>query len=206
MCSAESSNLGKTWISVKMSQSSVCLSGVTFHTHLPHHLPVYLHPFPAESWWEGGWGGETIASPTFPLSCRELSFVSCIPFPIHFFPSPQLLSYSFTWGRGVLKIPPPPSSVLLNRTSPSILCFTWLVKQQSAKKGRRCILSGFSLSLRMYQGVELRLIFNDWFIEKKKKMEEWGGLGLFPAGRLHTAWLSHTHYCSWSLGLSQRSL
>lgn len=67
-------------ISVKMLQSSVCLSGVIFRTPLPSSLPVCLHPLPAESC-----GGGTMASPTFPLSCREHSFVSRIPFPIHLF-------------------------------------------------------------------------------------------------------------------------
>lgn len=58
----------------------ICLSGATFHTPRSS-LPVCLHPLCAESYRAGG----TMASPTFPLSCREHSFVSCIPFPIHLF-------------------------------------------------------------------------------------------------------------------------
>lgn len=124
--------------------ATVSVSGVTSHTPLPS-LPMCLHPLTAESC-----GGGTTVS-TFPLSCREHSFVSCIPFPIHLFLSlsppgqkKTTLLLLFTRGRGLSvylinlweeSAPPPPSF------PPR---FTWLVKQQSSKKRRRkrrCILS-----------------------------------------------------------------
>lgn len=128
-----------------------CLSGVTFHTPLPS---TSFTSNPRTILWRGE---ETMVSPTFPLSCRELSFVSCIPLPIHLFLSLSPLldrkkPYSLTRGRGmsvrlkkplsaICRYPPSP----LNATSsPFPPRFTWLVKQQSSKKGRRkkrCILS-----------------------------------------------------------------
>lgn len=49
-----------------------------FSHHLSLSLPMCLTPPP-----EYGGGGTMVS--TFPLSCREHSFVSCIPFPIHLF-------------------------------------------------------------------------------------------------------------------------
>lgn len=68
-------------------------------SHHSSSLPMCLHPLPAESY-----GGGTMVSQTFPLSCRECSFVSCIPFPIHLFLSlpswTEKKSYSL-YGGGV---------------------------------------------------------------------------------------------------------
>lgn len=132
---------------------------------------------------------------TFPLSCREHSFVSCIPFPIHLFLScPSWTGknscYSLHWGgRGLsvhLKnpLPPPPR-------------FTWLVKQQSLKKRRRkrrCILS---LPLAVSQCVSCGLFL---MTGSKKKNNKRGRTGSLPplAARTQAQSLahSHTYYCS----------
>lgn len=78
--------------------AAVVLSGETSYVFVrtPHH-----HPQPTP---QNLVGGGTMVS-TFPLSCRERSFVSCIPFPIHLFlPSPswtgkKKLLLLFTRGR-----------------------------------------------------------------------------------------------------------
>lgn len=166
----------RAWIRTNMktyeddTELWVSLSGVTFHTPLSL-LPVCLHALPAESY-----GGGTMVSPAFPLSCWEHPFVSCIPFPIHLFlslPSWKKNScyffFFFIQGGGswacVSKIWV--KSVPFDTASPLLfpLCFTWLVKQQSFKKGRRkrrCILSLPLAVPSVCTSGELRLIFNDW--------------------------------------------
>lgn len=90
-------------------------------------------------------------------------------------------------------------SVPLNTTSPLLPFpprFTWLVKQQSLKKGRRkrrCILSLPLAVSQCVPGVSCGL-----FLMTSSKKKSKGGLGLFPTGHLHTGSVTHTHtyYCS----------
>lgn len=143
-----------------------------------------------------GGGGELTVVSTFPLSCREHSFVSHIPFPIHLSPSGQKKNLLLlTRGRGLSEHlikwnrPPPP-----HHPHPSSLFYlvSEAAKLQEKKGGREdvpppfCCVYVCVCVCETERERELWLIFNDWL--KKIKREDC------------------TCTLELSLGLSQRSL
>lgn len=186
-----------------MIQSSGCLSQVWLFTPLsPFFLCVYMHSL-LNLMGEEQWSLQHSHSPAESTRLSPAFLFPFISFSL-FPPGKKLLLlffFFFLQGGGfwacVSKIWV--KSVPFDTASPLLfpLCFTWLVKQQSFKKGRRkrrCILS-LPLAVSQYAPAVSCGLF--LMTGKKKKRKKKGGLGVFPAGRLHTGSVTkaytHTH-------------
>lgn len=190
-----------------MIQSSGCLSQVWLFAPLsPFFLCVYMHSL-LNLMGEEQWSLQHSHS---PAESTRLSPAFLFPFiSFSLFPpgkkTPATFFFFFIQGGGswacVSKIWV--KSVPFDTASPLLfpLCFTWLVKQQSFKKGRRkrrCILS-LPLAVSQYAPAVSCGLFLMTGKKKRKKKEGW--VSSPPAACTQAQLLRHTHtrthYCSW---------